>query len=404
VKNTPANSLKRNFRLIYAINFLLKSEFTLPIFILFGKEHLGLSFFQAGSFFIVMYLTYTLTDFFGGTLADSYGRRRLFFWGVALHFLGFLPFVVTESYPLLLVASVVSGLGIAFSSSNFDALIYEQAQELGKQKEYQRGNANTQIFTFLGRIYASLLGGVAYVLLPTLPFLLTLAALVLAFFVGTKTKFSTSIEEEAAEHVETITKAAVRTYRKNYELIRFTVTFALTVLLADLLFSYYQPYYIKLNVSPTTLGLIYTGISALSAIGSFLMRKLPDRFSAHTINGFQILGVLLTSLVLYSLEVPLVYFAPLILGVVSGFGMPNLRLFVNKHTANRVRVSVLSIATTVMNVGIVTGMLLAYGLADNNSARAILGIVVAGSLVLLFVNSLLSSNLKSKISPSSPAG
>jgi MFS family permease len=376
---------------MYAVEFLLTSEFTLPIFILFGKERLGLSYFQSGSFFIVTYLTYTILDFFGGTLADRFGRKKAFKLGVMLRFMGILPFVLTKSYPLLLVAAVIWGLGLALSSNSLDSLIYEQAHKEGEEKDYQHGTANVQISTFMGRIYASILGGFAYALHPTLPFFLTFAAILLAFLAGSRTRFDGVAQEAAAGSVKGISKEAINTYKKHHQLIRFALVFALTVFLADLLFSYYQPYYIKLGVAAGTLGLVYSGISVFSAVGSFLMRKLPNKFSAHTINSFMIGLIMATSLVLYSLRLPLVYFAPIIMGLGSGFGMPNLRLFVNGHSPNRVRASVLSVATTTMNFGAVSGMLVAYGLADHSSSRSILSLAIVGTVALLAANLLIKT-------------
>ncbi len=381
-----ANTLKKNFRLLYAVEFLLTSEFTLPIFILFGRQQLGLSYLQAGSFFIVTYVTYTLSDFFGGTLADRFGRKTAFQVGVVLRLLGLLPFVLTQSYPLLLASAVVWGLGLALSSNSLDALIYEQALEEGEEKSYQHGTANVQIATFMGRIYASILGGFAYVIDPKLPFYLTFVAIIVALVMGSKTRFSIDLKERVTEAKQGITSVAIGTYKKHHQLLKFALVYAGSMFLADLLFSYYQPYYIKLGVSAGTLGLVYAGISLFSATGSYMMRKLPNRYSAHVINSFTISTILLTSLVLYSLRLPLVYFAPLIMGLGSGFGMPNLRQFVNKHAPNRVRASVLSIATTIVNIGIVAGMIAAYGLADNSSSRKIIGLVICGTVLLLAVN------------------
>ncbi len=362
------------------------SEFTLPIFILFGKNQLGLSYFQAGSFYIATYATYTVLDFFGGTLADRFGRKRAFIAGVGLRFIGYLPFVITKSYPLLLLSSIVVGLGLALSSNSLDALVFEQSKAQDKKEHYQHGVANVQIFSFMGRIYASIVGGLVYIVSPTLPFFLTYVAILLALLVGAQTKF----EVEGVTAAETkdvgISRAAISVYKQHHQLIKFVLVVALGTFIADLIFSYYQPYYIKIGVSAGTLGFIYAGISVCSALGAYSMKKLPNKLSPHTINSLNIALVIITSLVLYSLKIPFVYVAPLIMGLGSGLVIPNLKVFINHHAPNRVRASVLSMATTTKSLGTVAAMLVAYSLADVSYPRRVIGIVIVVATILLAFN------------------
>jgi MFS family permease len=397
--NVPA-SLKRNVYLLYAVSFFTTAGFTIPIYILFGRQYLHLSYLAAGSFFLVSWILSLALDFIGGIFADKYGRKRTFALGVVLQIAGTLPFVFITDYPLLLAASVVTGLGMALYSNTITALVYEHAHELGEMAYYQHANATTGFFSYLSRIIASLIGGFAYKLHPTLPYLLTASSLVIALIAGARMEFSPTVQEHAEQETKTkITKEAFAVFKLNPALIKFTFILTLLCIWGDYNFTYYQPYYIGLGVTSTTLGFIFAAISVFSAGGSLLMRKLPDKVSPHGINSLGLIGVAVTSTLLLLFRLPVAYFAPLVMASVSGFSYANLNLYVNKHTPNKIRSSVLSIATSTMGVGSGIGILVALRLAGHISTHVILLIAVVGSLASLGLNMIIPA----KESTSTPA-
>ncbi len=380
-------TLRRNIHFLYALDFFANSAFTLPIYILFGREYLHLSYFQAGSFFLVSWFVSIFLDFAGGVVSDRIGRKQAYLYGVAIQALTLIPFLVTKSYPLLLASSVITGIGVALSSSSIDALIYEQASALGEKSRYQHANATTQVFVFMGRIYASVLGGFLYHFDPRLPYVVYGLVLLLAIFAGASIRVDKKIDEEHVNHLETI-KTALRVYRRSKALVKFLVIGAFFALWADMLFGYLQPYFIQLHTPSLALGVLFSFISVASATGSFMMRKLPNKLTPHTIQSLELIGVMATAALLLILKLPVVFVAPLFMGLISGFMYPNMRLYVNSHADNAARASVLSFASTAFNVGTGLGFVLSFWLPDHAGVAVILGIILGGAGVTLIANHL----------------
>jgi len=401
--STPAangRNLRRNIRLLYAENLLSNASFTLPIYILFGTSYLGLNIFRAGSFLLVALVVSILCDFWGGVAADRFGRKRIFAIGTALQ-VGFcLSFLLTRSYDLLLLASVVEGIGLALAQNSIDALLYEQAAEANQEKAFQHANANTQIFAFVGRIGASLGGGLAFKLDPHLPYLLTALALLGALTAGLLTRFPKHLDQHIPDGTPKwqAVKQSVGTYASNPALIKFVVVMGLASVGADLLFTYYQPFYIGKGVSAATLGVVFAVVSACSALGSWAMRRLPDHVSGPTITSIALAAIAAEAALLYVLPLPFALAAPAVLGVASGFTYPNLRLYVNKRVANRNRAAVLSVATTLVSLGSAAGLGIGFYLADRWPAARILLLVMVGTGLVLAAN----VSLKARDTHSSP--
>lgn len=77
-----------------------------------------------------------------------------------------------------------------------------------------------------------------------------------------------------------LVSTAFKVYKNNLALLKFVIVSGIFAFWADMLFAYYQPFFIEQGVTSTTLGFLFATISIGSAAGSFMMRKLPDKLSA----------------------------------------------------------------------------------------------------------------------------
>jgi len=374
-------AFRRNSRLFYAINFLENCFFYDAIYVIFGTQYLHLTFLQAGSLFFVSYFVSIVLDFWGGIRADILGRKKAQMLGLAIQLVSLLPYLVTQSYALLLVASVVNGVGVALASNSLHALIYEQATALKTQKLYQRVNAYAQIWVFAGAAVGSLVGGLMYMLDPRLPY--GLMVITLGLGIAASAMLRTPVRKSAGEIVENpesvaVMTVAIKAFRSNKTLLDFIVISFLVGIFGDLLFSYYQPYYVNLHVNALTLGLVFGALRVVAGFGSFTMRKLPDVLGSHAIQAMVLLAMTATTIIMLLFEVPIVLFAPIIFAFTQGFNNPNLRLFINNHASDSARTATLSFGTMVTNFGVGLGYLIAFVLADSVSSSVILKSVLLG--------------------------
>lgn len=202
--------------------------------------------------------------------------------------------------------------------------------------------------------------------------------------------FSKKVEEHTEHETNLkIMASAWKIFSSNAALIKFTIIICFISIWGDYIFNIYQPLYIEEHgVSSVTLGYIYAGISILSALGSLIMRRLPNAFSPHTINSLTLSGIALTASLLTVLKVPVIYLAPIGLAIVSGFSMPNLNLYVNKFAPNKIRSSVLSIATTATGIGSGVGIFVALQLIGHISFQHITIICIVGCFLAFALNNI----------------
>jgi predicted MFS family arabinose efflux permease len=376
----PSSNLKRNTRLLYRISFLQSLYFNDAIYVLFGVEYLHLNYFQAGSLFFIGWFVSIIFDFPGGVVADKLGRKHAQIAGLILQAVSFTPYVFTKSYPLLIVANVFWGIGIALSSNSLHALIYEQAKEEKSDTAYTKLNAMWQVVLFLAMAGASLVGGAIYTIDPRLPYGLLVVSLILATVATMRIQVPQQVERAVTDEPRPrIVHDALKTFRAKPSLLSYVVVAFLAGIFGDMLFSYYQPYYINLGVSAFTLGCLFAALRLVSGVGAYLMRTLPNKLSAQTIQLTAILAIIVTAVLMLILKMPFVLIAPLIVAVGFGFTEPNMRLFINNHANNQSRAAALSFGTTAMNLGVGIGFTVAFYMADHFSAHVILTTVIIGS-------------------------
>jgi MFS family permease len=385
--NAPAQ-LRQNIRLLYTATFLENSFYIDAIYVLFGTQYLHLSYLRAGSLLFAGWFASIVFDFAGGVLADRIGRKPTQLYGLALQFGGFVPYLFTTNYAVLLAGGLVYGVGMACTSNTIQALVYEQAAEQGGSKMYQRFNALSQVWVFAGLASAALVGGVAYVLDPRLPYLLLLIGFAGAFVACARINVPKTVERKiTAEQKQTkgIVRTALHTFRDNRQLLFFVIVSFCFGVSGDLLFSYYQPFYVTFHLSAAGFGLLYLVLRSVSALGSYGMQHAPNRLSLPVIQLASVASVGISAALMLVVGYPAVLLAPVVAAVGFGTIYPTLRLFINTHAANKARTATLSFGTGVMNLGVSIGFIGAFWAADRYSADAMLGTVLVVTAVTLVV-------------------
>ncbi|MEW6192856.1 MAG: MFS transporter [Bacillota bacterium] len=176
-----SRALTRNLTIVYFLNFAFRFGFhgltwtILPLLI----EDLGLDTRVTGFIFMTLGGLTMLFFFPSGVLADRLGRRNVIIPGAVIAAGGFLLFRWAETLPLVIIASVLLGIGGGFISTIPAAMVGDFAPEK------LRGTA-------MG-IYRSM-GDLGLVLAPvTLGFVATYAGLSATFFVTFALWFLTTL-------------------------------------------------------------------------------------------------------------------------------------------------------------------------------------------------------------------
>ncbi len=357
-------SMKRNIYLYYFITFVLNLSFILSVWSFFGTEYLGLS-------YIATTLLFSASDFFNivmevptGSWADRFGRKRVYMFGLVLNIVGSAFFVITKSYPLLLIGQIFIGTGIAILSGTLESLIYDTLVAHGKESSYKNITANKQTFLFLGRSTAALLSGYFFAANPTFPYVgrgITFAVIFIAtlFLVEFEQKKS-----DALSDIEQIKRTATALF-KRLEVRKYMLMFLGFTALANVLFVAYQPFFEGAGFSVESIGIIYIFISIFSAIGTQVVKRIDNDKNHFFIMNIMLLGTIISAIMMYFFNNNLAIIGPFFLSIIFGFSAPVTNNFINKELSSDKRATGLSITYLLQRLAFtifanITGLLLDY--------------------------------------------
>lgn len=112
---------------IYLVNglFNVTNSMLFTTYFLYLTNVLNLSYTQATLLDLPLFITQFFVELPSGFFADRYGYKKAVIIGTLALTTAPLIFFLTTSYPLLLFAGMIYGVGYAFISGAFDALAYE---------------------------------------------------------------------------------------------------------------------------------------------------------------------------------------------------------------------------------------------------------------------------------------
>ena len=370
----------------YLITALLNAYFPLGIWVLYFVERWGYSFTKAMVIFSVSFAISLILDFVGGVHADVIGRKKSAVIGIVFQIVGCLVVAYTGNFPALLVSSVLLGVGLAMVSGSLDALVID---ELGvDSKEFRAANSNVQMYLFFARVVASTIGGFAYILDKPLPFILTAMAYATALIVTITIRDShTKQPDHESSHARLI-KSSLKTVLQNTTAIKLSFAILFGIFAGDLVWTYYQPFFKSVGWSPAYLGLLFAGISLVSAAGSRLSIKVLRSRGPQFVFGLSSLTVIVNAVILLQRRPLLSLIGVGGMAVMSGMNEPAIREFFGSIATKKNRATMLSLGTSIESLGVLGGFLLGGVLLDANSgSRLLLYTIVSALLCLVLVAS-----------------
>lgn len=120
----------------------------------------GLSFSQIGIIYAARELTTNLVEVPSGLVADTYGRKRSLLWAFLIYILAFITFYSSSSFPLLLMAMILVGVGDAFRSGTHKGMIMDYLRIKGWEAQKINYYGHTRSWSQLGSAISALVAGV----------------------------------------------------------------------------------------------------------------------------------------------------------------------------------------------------------------------------------------------------
>ncbi len=320
-------------------NFML----IMPVITLFFKEN-GLSMhdiFVLQSLFSVAVIFLEIPS---GYFSDRIGRRKTLIAGHLFIIGGYFCYSLASGFWQFVIAEVLLGFGISFSSGTDTALLYDTLLEGGGEEYYSRLEGRRFSAGLVSEAIASVLGGVIALVSLRLPLYLETTVIIASFPVVLSivepAVCSVENKKNAMEGILDIIKDLLRKGNGlKWVILYSSVISASTLTMVWMI----QPYLKEVGISIGAFGIIWAGLMLLSAFISWNTEKIKNFFGEKKI---------LTSLVVmvsvgyFSLMYFWSSWSIIFMGLfylVRGIHDPIVSAYINRQISSNRRATILSI-------------------------------------------------------------
>lgn len=314
---------------------------------LFGTEQLGFSVTTTTVLFMTLWLGSGLLEIPTGALADRYGRKRTFLVGTVLLSLYPIAYIAKLPVAAIFVVSLVSAFGSALRSGALVPLVHDSYKKEGRSdQEYHNFLSNEKVLTFVARALSGVIGGIMYATSPQLPYAAIFAAYIAMIVAGL---FTVEVVQEKHSTLSNRLhiKETLLALRRTPIIIALLTSYITFQLVGEALWTAYQPLFKSDGISAQGIGLIFSIIAVLSAIGAYSSRYFMKKVGVLKTELFVGLMVLLTCLMLVSPSLLIRVLAIIPSGFAFGLSMPPIVAVVQKHVASKFHSTALSVVSVV---------------------------------------------------------
>lgn len=335
----------RNSKVTLIVTFLGDSTFILPIWLLFGTNQLNLTVTVTVILFMCIWLVSGLLEIPTGALADRLGRKKMLLVGSLLLSLYPLAYYFELPVALILVVSLISALGSALRSGTMLALTHDSyKKENRSDEEYHAFLSNEKVLTFTARALSGIAGGYLYSLNPHWPYAAMFIVYILMFVVGLFA-VDTAVRSKLSNRLHI--SETFKQVKASQLIIALIGSYIAVQLVGEAVWTAYQPFFEADGISPQLIGVIFSLIAVVSAIGAFTVRYIMKRVGVVMIEIFVGMMVLITCLMLY-VPVEAVRIASVIPSAFAfGLTMTPLTATIQKYIGQKYQSTALSIVSVV---------------------------------------------------------
>ncbi len=371
-----------------SLAFLITANFGtffVQTYLVFYLTSKGLSAIELSALFSSSFATVILLNFLTGNLADKYGRMRIFLAGLVFSTLGYLLFAFGLQFIHFLLGEICFGVSIALGSGAFEAWYVDKMKTENTESEIDSFFPIHQGLTNLTGIVAGALATVLIAISLNLPMLIAAVITAAAALLGLTFRDNYG---EKGRTLRTIVRISLQYFAKSSALRYFTIA---EVARGGSLIAYtftYQPYLVAHGLSANYLGILFSGLLAASAVGSFgtieLMKRLDKRYML-VISSSTLVAAFALLTISDGLILPIVGFA--LCGLASGIAYASIALWRNDLIPSGTRAALIALLNTVSNASTISVYLL-LGLAISAlgyGAGFVIGFLLAAASVPLYL-------------------
>jgi MFS family permease len=375
---------RNNITILHLITFFSSLYFYHQIITLYFQER-GLNYVQINSLWGIIVGSKAIAEVPTGLIADRVGRRFSIIVALALQLVGEIVFIFADSYLIFVAVSVIAGIGFAFLSGCFEAMMYDSLKSEGKEDEMQKVSGLNDSFAQLAIIMGSLTGGFiasdlrieSFILVILITASFVAMALVVSFFLSEPT----SEYKRSEQSTFALLKDGIGLLKSNRALRRIVLLYLLATPFINYLLNLYQPYFVEANVLGVWFGIALSMASLLGVLTSRYAYLLERRFGVNK-------GVLMATClpgIFYILMATISHSWISIALFVLAYSSMNMQkpIFVdytNRHIESKSRATVLSLISMFSGVYVALMGLVIGGIADISLSWSF---VFMGSIIII---------------------
>ncbi len=381
-----------NITILYLITFFAALYFYHPIITLYFQQR-GLNFVQINSLWAIIIGAQSLSEVPTGIIADKIGRKYSIIIALALQLAGEVIYVFANNYLLFALVSVIAGLGFAFSSGCFEAMIYDSLKEEGREEEMQKvaglNHSFGQLAIIIGSFGCSFIAADlemdSFIFLIIITACSVATALLVSFFL----KEPSTEYKRSAQSSFVLLKDGVQILKTNKSLQKISILYLLATPFVNYLLNFYPPYFVQAKVP----GLWFGIALSVASLGGVLTSKYAYLLEKNLGVNKGVLAATFTPGILYILMAAIFHpLISLILFVLSYSSMslqkPLFADYTNRHIESRNRATVLSIISMFSGIYVALMGFIIGAIADYTLSYSFLfmGAIIIASTILFRID------------------
>lgn len=262
------------------MSFFAALYFYAPIITLFYQSR-GLNFVEINSLWGIILAAKSVFEVPTGIIADKIGRKYSLIAALFLQLIGEVVYVFANDYWLFAFVAVIAGIGFAFSSGCFEAMLYDTLKTQNKENDMQKVMGTNNAFAQAGFMVSALIGGFIVSDLNIDKFVLLI--IMTAVCVGIAFLVSFLLREPKTEYwygekspLE-LFKASANLLKTNKSLRKIVLLSLFATPFANYLGTFYQPYFVQAHVPGFLFGVALSVAALLGIFASkyaYLMEKI----------------------------------------------------------------------------------------------------------------------------------
>ncbi|MEM4847713.1 MAG: MFS transporter [Thermosphaera sp.] len=307
---------------------------------------------RIGFILLVYHITILLFDYPTGAIADRFGRKRTYCLGLVLEGSAFVTFSLAKDYSVMLLAAVISGLGVANMSGSFVAWVVDEIREEVRE-EARYKDLMISIFSLAGGLSRAISIVSSFVASALASFAIHIAVLVpgILLIVTGLVLMVVGRENYGSLRKSPIT-IAVDGLKYAFKEKRFLLCTASYCLIFGAFWAFAITWQIFLSdvfrLSRESYGLLYSMMLLSASLGSFLAPLISKRISEKGVLTLVLAGLAVSFVILGITREFITSIATILLiEFWSGAMLPPLRTVLNLLIPSEYRTSLLSLISSV---------------------------------------------------------